>query len=412
MSDSNALPTNKDLLTELIKKLPKTDIHLHFDGSIRLDTLIELSKQSQLTLPSYTVEGMEELVFKDKYPNLEAYLKTFQYSCAILHKPENIERVAYELAEDNWNEGVRYIEVRFAPHLTVNNEQDVRSIIKSMSDGMARAAKNFNLDSSKAKDGGPPFRFSIIACAMRFFGNWSHYYNAVHTAFPHSQPKRMIQAASDSLADSIIELSQNDGLPIVAMDIAGSESGYPAIWHKTAFDKIRRNNLHATVHAGEAYGPESVYQAVHELQAERIGHGFKLYEQDEIKGPNIKDKSAFVEVLKNYIATRQLTFEVCLTSNHQTTPTIREIKDHNLKHMLNDGMSLTLCTDNRTVSKTSVTNEILIACQSFDLTSDQLEKIIMEGFRKSFFPGTSTEKATYVKQCSDYYQQILNKTLT
>ena len=113
-------------LKQIVERMPKTDIHVHLDGCVRLETLIEIAQKEKIKLPSYTVEGMNELVFKDDYENLVEYLKTFGYSCAVMQKPEFLERIAYEMAWDNINEGVRYVEVRFAPQLHINKNMDMK----------------------------------------------------------------------------------------------------------------------------------------------------------------------------------------------------------------------------------------------------------------------------------------------
>jgi hypothetical protein len=158
-------------IQELIRKIPKTDLHLHLDGSVRIGTIAEIAKQEQIELPSYTVEGLNELVFKEKYASLEEYLKTFGYSCAVMQKPEYLERIAYELALDNQAEGVRYIEVRFAPQLHINKTMDMQRVLDSVDKGLLRAQQEFNQRPEVKNRTEPPFYYGIIVCAMRSF-NW------------------------------------------------------------------------------------------------------------------------------------------------------------------------------------------------------------------------------------------------
>ncbi len=129
---------------ELIEKMPKTDLHLHLDGSIRIETLIELARQEGVELPSSTVQGLKETVFKDNYESLDDYLKGFGYTCAVMRNRENIERISYELALDNQKEGVRYIEVRFAPQLHAGAEMNLLQTIQAVDSGLARAKREFN----------------------------------------------------------------------------------------------------------------------------------------------------------------------------------------------------------------------------------------------------------------------------
>ena len=153
---------------DFIREIPKTDLHLHLDGSLRLSSLIEMAKSSKVDLPSYTEEGLRELVFKDTYNNLGEYLHGFMYTCNVLRCVENLERCAYELAIDNQKEGVRYIEVRFAPQLHVDNKElTLEIIMEHVNRGLARARTEFN-QQDKIKNGEePPFEYGIIACAMR-----------------------------------------------------------------------------------------------------------------------------------------------------------------------------------------------------------------------------------------------------
>ncbi|MDE2511327.1 MAG: adenosine deaminase family protein, partial [Elusimicrobia bacterium] len=160
----------KDRITpDFIRALPKSDLHLHLDGSLRLKTLIELAREAKVKLPSYTEAGMRKLVFKDTYKDLPEYLHGFMYTCAVLTDLDNLTRVAQELVEDNAAEGVRYIEVRFAPQLHVSADVGVRDVVRAVAAGLAAGAKAHN--NSKAVKSGEdlPFHFGMILCAMRRF---------------------------------------------------------------------------------------------------------------------------------------------------------------------------------------------------------------------------------------------------
>jgi adenosine deaminase len=189
----------------------------------------------------------------------------------------------------------------------------------------------------------------------------------------------------------------------VGFDLAGSERGNPAGSHRKAFAHAHENFLHKTVHAGEAYGPESIFQAITMLHADRIGHGLHLFDSDMIENPDIEDRERYVERLANSIAENRTTVEVCLTSNLQTSPDINDIRDHSLSRMLEHGLSVTLCTDNRLVSNTTVTDEIQLAVDSFDISEEQLRNIVIHGFKRSFYYGSYSEKRRYVREIIDYY---------
>ena len=392
---------------EFIKKIPKTDLHLHLDGSIRISTLIELAKENGVSLPSYTEEGLKELVFKDKYENLGEYLKGFAYTGAVLQDKSSLERVAYELAIDNLAEGVRYIEVRFAPQLHQNKDLNIIDVFIAVNQGLAKAKQEFN-STDKVKSGAePPFRYGIISCAMRMFDyGFSEYFDKLLDVHKHSERKWIFSLASQELVKASIEVRDQYNIPIVGFDLAGMEKGYPAVDHKLAYSLAHKNFLKKTVHAGEDYGPESIFQAITELHADRIGHGVHLYNPGLIKNKEIKDKQAYIRDLAEYIGDRRITLEICLTSNMQTNPDLVELKNHPFKKMSESKLSVTFCTDNRTVSSTTVTDEIFKAVQTFNINRKDLKDIVIYGFKRSFFYGTYLAKRKYVRQIIDYYDEI------
>ena len=163
------------------------------------------------------------------------------------------------------------------------------------------------------------------------------------------------------------------------------------------------------MHAGEAYGPESIFQAITNLHADRIGHGYHLFSADRIQDPSIKDREGFVSRLAQYIAERRITIEVCLTSNLQTMPDLGSVGQHNFRRMLDGRLSVTPCTDNRLVSNTTVTQEVSLALRNFDISPRQLRDILVYGFKRSFYPGTYQEKRAYVRQVIDYYDAVARK---
>ncbi|RMF57306.1 MAG: adenosine deaminase family protein [Calditrichaeota bacterium] len=400
----------KTELQALIERIPKTDLHVHLDGCVRLETLIEIAKKEKIKLPSYSVEGLNTLVFKDHYQNLEEYLKTFGYSCAVMQKPEYLERIAYEMAEDNQAEGVRYIEVRFAPQLHINRSMDMKTVIASVDKGLERAKKAFNSRPEVKSGQEPPFNYGIIVCALRSFGPYSEYYANFINSLAYSDMKTIFSLCSLELAKGAVKIRDELGLPIVAFDLAGAEKGNPAKDHWRAFQYAHENFLAKTVHAGEAYGPTSIFQAITELHADRIGHGFYLFDTTKVDDESIQDKERYVQELSQYIADRRVTIEVCLTSNLQTNPTLKRIEDHSFKKMMDYELSTSICTDNRTVSKTTVTDEIMLALQNFEISPKRLKNVIVYGFKRSFFPEDYTKKRRYVRQCIDYYEKLVAGT--
>ncbi|MCX7847270.1 MAG: adenosine deaminase family protein [bacterium] len=389
---------------EFIRRIPKTDLHVHLDGSIRVSTLIELAREARVALPSETDEGLNHLVFKDCYNSLEEYLQGFKYTVAVLQTPEALERVAYEFAWDNFREGVRYFEVRFAPQLHINARQNIETVVESVNRGLARATKEFNETEAIRSGAEPEAHYAIIACAMRaFFKGMSEYYNAFLELHRFSKHKRIYHLASLELVQAMIKLRDELGIPVVALDIAGPEAGFPPHDHEDAFDLAHHNFFKKTVHAGEAYGPESIFEAITRLHADRIGHGYHLFSTELITDASIRDRERYVRNLCEYIADRRITIEVCLTSNLQTNPQIADIRRHAFQRMCEERLSVTLCTDNRTVSKTTVSREIALAIEAFDLSPGLLRDIIIYGFKRSFFPRPYREKRAYVRRVIDFY---------
>lgn len=391
---------------EFLEKIPKTDLHLHLDGSLRIGTLIELAKAAKVPLPSETEAGLQELVFKEKYQDLPDYLRGFGLTCAVLQNPENLERVAYELAIDNIAENVRYIEVRYAPQLHVRPGFSVEEVIECVNRGLARAQKEHNNSPAVRQGGEIPFHYGIITCAMRFFNrHMSAYYAQLFDVMPHAPAKEVMAVASLEMARSAAALAHQKGIPVVGFDLAGAEAGFPAIDHKEAYQYAHVHFLKKTVHAGEAYGPESIFQAITECHADRLGHGTWLFAADKIKDPAIKDPDYYVKCLVDYIATRRITLEVCPTSNLQTIPSIESVADHPLRKMLDANLSVSINTDNRLVSRTSVTRELELVCTHLPVTPAKLRNIILAGFKGSFF-GPYGEKRALVRQVINRYDAL------
>ena len=311
---------------EFIEKIPKTDLHLHLDGSLRLPTLIELARENGVKLPAYDEAGLRRLVFKSKYADLPEYLKGFAYTTAVLQTPAALERVGYELAQDNQAEGVRYIEVRFAPQLHQNSRMSSIEVMAALEPRPGPGQGGVQRRPEVQSGDEPPFEYGIIACAMRMFDyGFSEYFDTLLNVHAHSERKWIFSLASQELVRAAVEAKTKLKLPIVGFDLAGAEAGFPAGDHAQAYALAHKNFLKKTVHAGEAYGPESIFQAITDLHADRIGHAVYLFDADMIKSPEIKDKKAYVANLVQFIADRRITIEVCLTSNLQTNPAIRSL---------------------------------------------------------------------------------------
>lgn len=394
------------LWERFIRSIPKTDLHLHLDGSLRIPTLIELARRARVRLPSSTEAGLRRLVFKDQYRDLPDYLKGFAYTCAVLQDRENLERVACELAEDCLAEGVRYIEVRFAPQLHVHDGDSMKAVVRAVAKGMERARSVHNRSPAVRQGADLPFEFGLIVCAMRNFTEaMSPYYANLFRIMPRAPRREILALASLEMARTAVALRDQDGLPIAGFDLAGEESGFPASYHTAAYHYAHRHFLKKTVHAGEAYGPESIFQAITDCHTNRIGHGTFLYHADMIRDPDIRDHARYVEQLSEYIASQRITIEACVTSNLQTTPSLRWVADHPIRRMIAHDLSVSVCTDNRLVSNTTVSRELGLLIRHLKPSRRQFRNLVLAGFKGSFFRGAYSEKRAYVRRAIELYER-------
>jgi adenosine deaminase len=244
-----------------------------------------------------------------------------------------------------------------------------------------------------------------MVCAMRMFTEeFSGYFKGLFQAHPYSAHSTIFAMASMELARATVAIKREYGLPIVGFDLAGMENGWPAENHVEAYRYVHKHFLKKTVHAGEAYGPESIFQAITDLHADRIGHGFNLFSA-WLLHDQVGDKQRYIADLSEYIADRRITIEVCLTSNLQTMPGLKNIQHHAFSDFLDRRLSVTFCTDNRLVSNTTVTDEIKLAVDSFSMTPRDLKHCIIYGFKRSFFPFDYLEKRKYVRNIINHYEK-------
>lgn len=395
------------LTDDLLQELPKTDLHLHLDGSLRPATLLELAAERGVKLPVKTERGLMRSVFKERYANLPEYLRGFALTCAVLQDGESLERATYELCLDCQEDGVRYAEIRFAPQLHSRPGFDTVAVLEAVGRGISRAEREFNARKEVRGGAEPAFRAGIIVCALRFFaGNFSRTYHDLFEALSDLPREQVFGIASEALVRASLRARDERAVPVVGVDLAGQERGYPAGDHRRAYQLAHQAFLGKTVHAGEDYGPESIFQAITDCHADRIGHGTWLFSRGHIQDKSIQDKGGYIDRLVQYIAERRITIEVCLTSNQQTLPQLAELKKHPFRRMVQDRLSATFCTDNRLVSRTSVSAEIRKAVEAFRLEPRQLKDLLVYGFKRSFFPGAYLEKRAYIRQVLDYRDAV------
>ncbi len=340
------------IFSSKLRQLPKAELHCHLDGSVRPATLLELAHEARVQMPKHTPEELADFMRVDDAQTLEDYLKRFDVTVSVMQSEESLERIAYELAEDAADDGVRYIEVRNAPILNVVQGLTLVQAVEAPLRGLRRAEKDFGITG----------RF--IICALRHF------------------------SAEDSLemAQLAVEF-KNDG--VVAFDLAGPEKGNPAARHVAAFKYAREHNLGVTVHAGEGDGVESVRQAVHICGANRIGHGTRLIEDAD---------------LTQYINDRRIALEICLTSNVQTR-VADSYETHPLREYFDRGLNVTLNTDNRLMSGTTLTDEYVHAAEHLGFTVDELAGIALNGFESAFLPWE--DRVMLIEEASDKIEELI-----
>jgi adenosine deaminase len=344
--------TKIKLSRDFIHKLPKTDLHVHLDGSVRVNTILELAKEHKIKLPTTDPEELRKLIVCGEHTtSLEDYLRGFHIVNLVLQTKEGLRRAAYELAEDAARENVRYMEVRYSPILHTNEGLKLTEISQAVIDGLKHAERDF------------PIKTGVIICGIR----------------------NMDPTTSLKLAELAIAF-KNKG--VIGFDLAGGEYNHPAKDHKEAFDLALKNNLNITIHAGEAYGPESIHQALHYCGTHRIGHGTRLVEDGD---------------LLNYVNDHRIPLEICIKSNFHTKA-IRDIQSHPIDFYIDYGLRVTINTDNRTISDTTVTDEYMLAIQELGLSYPTIKNVILNGFKSAFIP--YKERARLVNEVLREFDEI------
>ncbi len=322
------------LTQDLIARLPKTDLHCHLDGSLRLDTILELAREQHVKLPTFDRGELFRLIYAgDVCNSLEDYLKAFDITLSVMQTEDALERTAYELAVDAWKENVRYIEVRYSPLLHQRNGLRLTTVVEAVLRGLRHAKREHGI------------RYGVILCGIRSM-----------------TPETSIRIAELCVA------FKNRG--VVGFDLAGAEVNNPAKLHRQAFQLVIDNNINCTAHAGEAFGPDSVAQAIHKCGAHRIGHGTRLVENGE---------------LLNYVNDHRIPLEVCVSSNLQTKAAT-SWDSHPVDFFVDYGLRITINTDNRLITDTTVTKELWLCHQHYGWSLDTIKDIIVAGFKSAFMP--------------------------
>jgi adenosine deaminase len=332
---------------ELLQKLPKTDLHCHLDGSMRLQTILELAGRQRVKLGVTTPDELAKAIhLGERCKDLEEYLKAFDITCSVLQTEEALERTAFELGEDAAKENVWHLEVRYAPVLHTRRGLSLARVNDAVLAGLKRAARKYDLTTG------------VILCGIR-----------------NMDPRDSYRLAELAVAYK--------GKGVVAFDLAGGEAGNPAKDHQQSFALVLDNNMNTTVHAGEAYGPASIKQALHYCGAHRIGHGTRLAEDGDLLA---------------YVTDRRIPLEVCLSSNYQTS-VVDDLAHHPLRLYFDVGVRVSLNTDNRLITDTTVTKELMLAHEKLGFTLEELKILIVQGFKSAFLP--YREKSNLLRKVND-----------
>lgn len=330
----------------LIERLPKTDLHCHLDGSLRLDTVIDLARAQGVRLPTTDRGQLHTLLYAgENVASLDDYLRAFDITLSVLQREDALVRAAYELAEDAHRENVRYLEVRYSPLLHTREGLSPTQVVEAVLLGLRKAKRELGI------------RTGVILCALRTL-----------------PPESSLRIAELCVA------FKNRG--VVGFDLAGSETGNPAKVHRDAFQLVIDNNINCTAHAGESFGPDSVHQAIHKCGAHRIGHGTRLVESGD---------------LLNFVNDHRIPLEVCPTSNLQTRAAA-SWDTHPVDFYVDYGLRVTINTDNRLMSGTTVSNELYQCHRHFGWSLQTIKEIVISGFKSAFMP--YREKADLVAEIS------------
>ena len=325
--------------------------------------------------------------------------------------PDAMARVAFEMAEDAIAQGVRYLEVRFAPQLLASTGEACVQALQAVNEGLIRAKRQHNLSAAVKRRDDISFEYAIICCAMRNFGRgMSTYFDRLLDVLSGMRHKEVVAVASQEAVRAAVAARERHGVPVMGFDLAGEESGYPAGHHYAAYEEAHRHFIRKTVHAGEAYGPESIYEAIARCHAERIGHGTFLFAPEKIQDPQITDKAGFADQLAEYIATMRVTIEVCPTSNLQTIPELAgDLRKHPVKRMLDYGMAVAVGTDNTLVSHTTINRELELVADACKLDLAGFKRLVLAGFKGAFFPGRYAEKRAFVRQAAERFERVAER---
>jgi adenosine deaminase len=327
---------------QTLRQIPKIDLHVHIDGSVRPATILDLARKRNFPLPADTADALERHVTAGHdCCTLGDFLRIFDTFYPILKSPEAVERIAYELCELEARDGVIYVEARFAPVLQAGDGEPLRETVEAALRGLHRGAEAFGI------------RTGLILCCYR--------------SEPPASSVETVETAAALL-----------GKGVVGVDLAGDEENHPAVDHLPAFVLARQKGIPVTVHAGEVCGPKNIQEAVFLLGARRLGHAVHLAEDPE---------------LLDHVVQSRIPIETCLTSNRQTGAWT-DTASHPLAGFLAAGACVALGTDDPAVSRTTLSAELDLAARSFDLGPAEIRRLCLNAAEAAFQPPEVREEFT------------------
>ncbi|MEJ6607614.1 MAG: adenosine deaminase [Candidatus Planktophila sp.] len=332
---------------EQVKRLPKALLHDHLDGGLRPQTIIDIAKEIGHQLPTNDANELAEW-FRASCDSgsLVRYLETFAHTVAVMQRPQDILRVARECAIDLARDGVVYAEVRMAPELITEAGLSLSAAVEAILEG-------FRAGESDAKNEGNIIRVALLLCGMR----------------------------QNQLSQEVAEIAikyRDKG--VVGFDIAGPEDGFPPSDQLETFEYLRRENAHFTIHAGEAYGLPSIWEAIQLCGAERLGHGVRII--DDI---DLNHTPARLGRLASYVRDRRIPLEMCPSSNIQTGAAAN-FADHPIGDLARLRFRITVNTDNRLMSATSMSNEMNELVKAFNWSYLDLQRVTINALKSAFIP--------------------------
>ena len=342
-TEQRLLPTR-----DQVHRAPKVLLHDHLDGGLRPQTILDLAPGAGHTLPADDAAALGEW-FEDSANSgsLERYLETFDHTVAVMQSAENLRRVAQECVEDLATDGVVYAEVRYAPEQHLQGGLSLEQVVEAVKAG-------FEAGEEQARSKGQPIVVRQLLTAMRH------------------------QARSREIAELVVRY-RDEG--VLGFDIAGAEAGFPPTRHLDAFEYLQRENAHFTIHAGEAFGLPSIWEAIQWCGADRLGHGVRIVD-DITKGP---DGRFVLGRLASYVRDKRIPLEMCPRSNVQTGAAA-SIEEHPIGLLKDLGFRVTVNTDNRLMSGTSMTDELYGLVEAFGYTLGDLRWFTINAMKSAFLP--------------------------